>query len=212
MQILLISNESAPQILWGQPFPFDGSSYTHVQEPTTELLQATSICIDLSFEDALHRAGLYKEIGKPIMINSCNYTLQQLGITQQPILRFNNWPSFSQSNKLEIAVHDSSFSIFESIFQQWKIDTEKTSDTPGFVSARIVAMIINEAFLALEENVSTKQEIDTAMKLGTNYPKGPFEWCDVIGARNICELLETLAAHEPRYSPSLLLKQKANEQ
>ena len=42
-------------------------------------------------------------------------------------------------------------------------------------------MIINEAFLALQEGVSTKEEINTAMKLGTNYPLGPFEWVEKIG-------------------------------
>ena len=41
------------------------------------------------------------------------------------------------------------------------------------------------AYLALEEHVSTKEEINTAMKLGTNYPFGPFEWANAIGANNI---------------------------
>jgi len=45
-------------------------------------------------------------------------------------------------------------------------------DQPGFVTARVLSMIINEAWLALEEGVSTKAEIDIAMKLGTNYPLG----------------------------------------
>ena len=48
-------------------------------------------------------------------------------------------------------------------------------DIPGFISARVVSMIINEAYFALEEEVSSKEEIDTAMKLGTNYPYGPFD-------------------------------------
>ena len=40
-------------------------------------------------------------------------------------------------------------------------------------------------FLQLGENVSTRDEIDTAMKLGTNYPFGPFEWAEKIGLKNI---------------------------
>ncbi len=51
-----------------------------------------------------------------------------------------------------------------------------------------MAMIINEAWHALAEEVSTKNEIDTAMKLGTNYPYGPFEWAEKIGlGRHIIE-------------------------
>jgi 3-hydroxybutyryl-CoA dehydrogenase len=73
-------------------------------------------------------------------------------------------------------------------------------------------MIINEAYLALGEEVSTIPEIDTAMKLGTNYPNGPFEWCDLIGAANVSALLEKLSQQNTRYTPAPLLKQKINEQ
>ncbi len=58
-------------------------------------------------------------------------------------------------------------------------------DEPGFVSARIVSMIINEAYFTLEAGTSTKEEIDIAMKLGTGYPFGPFEWGEMIGLSRI---------------------------
>jgi 3-hydroxybutyryl-CoA dehydrogenase len=212
MQLLFISNEQQTDELWGQPFPFEGWHIPIAKEPTLELLQSTDLCIDLSFEEAVHRIDLYKTAGKPVMINSCIYTLEELHITKEPVLRFNHWPSFQQRVKLEIAVQESSLPVFESFFQQWKIDVEKTADVPGFVSARIISMIINEAYLALEEQVSTRAEIDTAMKLGTNYPKGPFEWCAAIGAAKVYSLLEKLAIAQPRYSPAALLKQKAHEQ
>ena len=66
-------------------------------------------------------------------------------------------------------------------------------------------MIINEAYFALEDNVSSKAEIDTAMKLGTNYPYGPFEWASVIGTENILTLLQKLYLTDSRYKPSQLL-------
>ena len=53
-------------------------------------------------------------------------------------------------------------------------------------------MIINEAFIALREGVSTKEEINTAMKLGTNYPYGPFEWAGKIGIERVNALLDKL--------------------
>jgi 3-hydroxybutyryl-CoA dehydrogenase len=212
MQLLLISNDPIPQTLWGKPFPFEACHVIVATEPNEELLQSANLCIDLSFEEKPHRIDLYKSSGIPVMINSCVFTLQQMQIIHQPVLRFNHWPTFNQRVKPEIAVNEGSLPVFESIFNKWEIEFEKTSDIPGFVSSRIVVMIINEAFLALEEQVSTMNEIDTAMKLGTNYPKGPFEWCDVIGAKNVFSLLETMAFHEIRYMPATLLKQKAHEQ
>jgi 3-hydroxybutyryl-CoA dehydrogenase len=61
----------------------------------------------------------------------------------------------------------------------------------------------------LEEKVSTKEEIDTAMKLGTSYPYGPFEWSRKIGVKNIFELLSVLAKTNARYEPAALLKDEA---
>jgi 3-hydroxybutyryl-CoA dehydrogenase len=78
-------------------------------------------------------------------------------------------------------------------------------DQPGFISARVIVMIINEAFLALGEGVSSKNDINTAMKLGTNYPYGPFEWAEKIGIKNIITLLKKMSATNPAYTPARLL-------
>lgn len=83
--------------------------------------------------------------------------------------------------------------------------------TPGLVGARTIAMIVNEAFFALEENVANKADIDTAMRLGTNYPFGPFEWAEKIGLQNIASLLQFLAKENSLYTPCNLLIQQANE-
>ena len=73
----------------------------------------------------------------------------------------------------------------------------------------MLAAIINEAYLSLEEEVSTKEEIDTAMKLGTNYPFGPFEWAVRIGIERIYELLKEMAVKDKHYEPAALLKKEA---
>ena len=76
------------------------------------------------------------------------------------------------------------------------------------ISPRIIAMIINEASYTLEEKTATKNDIDMGMRLGTNYPIGPFEWADKIGIRHVVEILEGLYISESdnRYIPSNLLK------
>jgi 3-hydroxybutyryl-CoA dehydrogenase len=66
-------------------------------------------------------------------------------------------------------------------------------------------MIINEAYLSLEEGVSSKEEMNTAMRLGTNYPYGPFEWAEKIGMEHIARLLQALSRQQVRYAPAPLL-------
>ena len=73
---------------------------------------------------------------------------------------------------------------------------------------RTIAMIVNEAYFALEANVSTKQDIDVAMKLGTNYPYGPFEWSKKIGLQEIYNLLNLLTTIDQKFTPCKLLEQE----
>jgi 3-hydroxybutyryl-CoA dehydrogenase len=78
------------------------------------------------------------------------------------------------------------------------------------VSLRVISCIVNEAFLALSEGVATAEDIDQAMKLGANYPKGPFEWVEEIGARSIVETLDSLkAANGDAYLAAPALRERA---
>jgi 3-hydroxybutyryl-CoA dehydrogenase len=139
---------------------------------------------------------------KPVFINSVIETLAQLQLPAN-VSRVNGWPGFLQRKIWEVTSNNKELSkkIFDAL--EWKIIFIK--DEPGLVAARIIAMIINEAFYAFKENVSTKKEIDLAMKLGTNYPFGPFEWAEKIGIQNVFDLLKKLSEKEERYIPSFNL-------
>ena len=78
------------------------------------------------------------------------------------------------------------------------------------MNIRIISMIINEAYYTVMEGTATKEDIDTGMKLGTNYPMGPFEWAGKWGIANIYELLEAmyLDSKDERYKICPLLKQE----
>lgn len=91
------------------------------------------------------------------------------------------------------------------------LDIEVVADRVGLVSMRVLAMIINEAAFALMEGVANAGDIDTAMKLGTNYPKGPLAWADAIGIDDVLAVLQALYEEyqEERYRPCVLLKQYA---
>ena len=78
---------------------------------------------------------------------------------------------------------------------------------------RILAMLINEAYDALFMQVASREDIDTAMKFGVNYPKGLLEWADEIGVDNVLTMLTDLFEEygEDRYRPNPLLKRKVRE-
>jgi 3-hydroxybutyryl-CoA dehydrogenase len=78
----------------------------------------------------------------------------------------------------------------------------------GFVTPRIVCMIINEAYFTVQEGTASREDVDQAMRLGTNYPKGPFEWCREAGIKSVYRLLEAMYedTREERYKICPLLK------
>lgn len=81
-------------------------------------------------------------------------------------------------------------------------------ESPGFVTSRINAMIGNEAFYMLEENIASAEDIDKAMKLGLNHPMGPFELVDLVGLDVRLSILEYL--HKTlgeKYRPCPLIRQ-----
>jgi len=85
------------------------------------------------------------------------------------------------------------------------------SDAPGLVVARTVAMLINEGADAVLQGVCTPEGADAAMKLGVNYPAGPFEWLAGWNETAVTELLDTLDAHYrgERYRVSPYLRRRA---
>jgi len=76
---------------------------------------------------------------------------------------------------------------------------------------RVVSMIINEAYYLLQERGAAANDIDAALKLGVNYPYGPFEWAEKIGIANIAQTLEAVYhdTHDERYKICPLLKKAA---
>jgi 3-hydroxybutyryl-CoA dehydrogenase len=70
----------------------------------------------------------------------------------------------------------------------------RAGDLHRYVFCRILAAIINEAAWAHHDNVASEADIDTAMKLGTSYPHGPFEWARRIGHERVVALLEAYHA------------------
>ena len=87
-----------------------------------------------------------------------------------------------------------------------------SSDYPGFISNRILMPLLNEAMLALEQGISTKEDIDKTMKLGMNHPMGPLELADFIGLDVTRDIMEVLYREfgDHRYKPPIILRNLVN--
>lgn len=82
------------------------------------------------------------------------------------------------------------------------------ADGPGLVRGRMIACIVNEAAGALQDRIASPHDIDTAMKLGANYPHGPLEWADHLGLDVVLRMMTALHEEwgEDRYRPAPLLR------
>lgn len=171
-------------------------------------IDSVDCIIDLLYNNSSERIVALEKTKAPLII--INSVLQPLMHFPENFVRINGWPTFLNRKIVEAAANkEVQKKQTEAIFSILEKTVEWVPDIVGFVTPRVVSMIINEAYFSLEENVSTKEETDIAMKLGTNYPFGPFEWAELIGIKNIFSLLETLSQSQKRYQPCTLLKQEA---
>lgn len=164
--------------------------------------------LDLKFINTAGRKTILQQLlPKPVLVNNVMDSLDEI---HSSFVRINGWNTFLSSALLEASCNNDEVKrSVENVFALFNKNVQWLPDEPGFISARVVSMIVNEAFLALAEGVSTKEEINTAMKLGTAYPYGPFEWAEKIGLQNIAKLLQKLSTTQPRYTPAELLMQEA---
>ncbi|MCW1095246.1 3-hydroxyacyl-CoA dehydrogenase [Streptomyces sp. RS2] len=97
------------------------------------------------------------------------------------------------------------------LFQALGKEVSVVGDVPGMIVARTVARIIDLAFDAVARGVATPEDVDTAMRLGVNYPLGPFEWNRRLGDTWARDLLSHIHEWEPsgRCAPSLALHRHA---
>ncbi len=180
---------------------------TRVYDPLEFTQINADVYIDLLFEFDANRVALLKTLMAPVMINDVSFPLKEIG---EPFIRFNGWSTFLDKPVIEASCMDDLKDTATSIFKTLDKKVEWVPDTPGFITPRIITMIINEAYYALGDGVSTKTDIDIAMKLGTGYPYGPFEWSSLIGLKNINELLQQLMKLDKKYSPAPALTKELN--
>ncbi len=156
--------------------------------------------------------------GKPsaVFFNTCKISLAELKRVggkqmQCTIFGFNGLPTMINRSILEVSVLKSEdIPDLKNLCEQLKTEYVLVDDRVGLVTPRIICMIINEAYYTVQEGTASREDIDLAMKLGTNYPYGPFEWTKKIGVKHVYELLEAIYedTKDERYKICPLLKKE----
>jgi 3-hydroxybutyryl-CoA dehydrogenase len=207
MRLLVVTSPALRVELQAQPFGATLSvEWLEEFSSPSEDVQYEA-CLDLLFKNTSERINWLKGLNTSlIIVSSMIDTIEEIG---ENFIRVCSWKTLLARKIVEASYRDEMLKEKATdVFAQLGRSTEWIPDIPGFVSPRIISLIINEAFLAMEEKVSVESEIDIAMKLGTNYPYGPFEWGRKIGFEEVYLLLLALSRTEKRYYPCGLLKDR----
>lgn len=151
----------------------------------------------------------------PIFVSALTYTVTEVAgglLHPNRVAGIQPW-GFETQSVLEISrpLQAEDETVWGNVLSFWRQrhkQVEAVEDAPGFVFPRILSLLVNEASYALMEDLASPEEVDAAMRLGTNYPHGPLEWADEIGLDEILSVLVALQAElgEERYRPSPLLR------
>jgi 3-hydroxybutyryl-CoA dehydrogenase len=194
-------------------------NYTFEQDhrEAERFIQSNDFVFDFILDEEPFQVEVYSDkASAKVFINTAKISLAELSNLaghqiKANIFGFNGLPTFLSRSILEVSALNP-VDVPGLVEQCKKLGTEflVVDDRVGLVTPRIVCMIINEAYYTVQEETATREDIDMAMKLGTNYPYGPFEWCNRIGVKHVYELLEAVYedTHDERYKICSLLKKE----
>ncbi|MBI3219736.1 MAG: 3-hydroxyacyl-CoA dehydrogenase [Bacteroidetes bacterium] len=186
--------------------------YLIAAEPTSDSVSTADVIFDFLVEE--ESLKLYANLKTPVFLNTVFTTLVSIkkkNPNLHSVFGFCGLPTFFNREVLEVSLLSAEQRTdLEKICQLLATDFAVVDDRVGLVTPRIICMIINEAYYTVQEGTASRADIDLAMKLGTNYPFGPFEWCKKIGIENVYQLLNTVYhdTYDERYKICALLKRE----
>ncbi|MGC1243044.1 MAG: 3-hydroxyacyl-CoA dehydrogenase family protein [Chryseosolibacter sp.] len=197
---------------------FGHHSLTHLEkrDDVEKNLDSHDVIFDFTADPAAEFISSCAGTPITVFVNTCYTSLAALLQTiDKPlhcrVFGFNGMPTLFNREFLEVSVAKAEdVMMLKSICRQLNTEYLLVDDRVGLVTPRVICMIINEAYYTVQEGTASREDIDLAMKLGTNYPYGPFEWCEKIGLGNVYELLQALYedTKDERYKIPALMKKE----
>ncbi len=198
-----------------------GDAHTYMFETdhreAERFIETNDLVFDFIIDEEPFQIDIYKNKSNAnVFFNAGKISLAELSNLAEHSIKanvfgFNGLPTFLNRKILEVSLLKSEHeNRLKEICATLNIEYLIVDDRVGLVTPRVVCMIINEAYYTVQEGTASREDIDKAMKLGTNYPHGPFEWCALIGIKHVYELLEALYedTHDERYKICSLLKKE----
>lgn len=197
----------------------EGHNYTFERDhrEAERFVQGSDLVIDFILDEDPFQVEIYTEkLNSKVFVNTAKISLAELSNLANHNLKsklfgFNGLPTFLNRSVLEASVlNPEDESQLAELCKTLNTEYLLVDDRVGLVTPRIICMIINEAYYTAEEGTASREDIDLSMKLGTNYPYGPFEWCERIGVKHVYELLEAVYedTHDERYKICSQLKKE----
>jgi 3-hydroxybutyryl-CoA dehydrogenase len=185
-------------------------NYTHVLNSLSNGKQLREADVVFDFFESGNSKDLqvYSALkDTPLFINTVFTTRSNISEQTRlsnPVIGFCGLPGFFNREILEVTYDDKQSQQLTAIAEKLNIKCIRVKDQVGMVTPRVVGMIINEAFETLQNGVASRSDIDLSMKLGTNYPFGPFEWSERIGVAKLRALLLAIQKEtgDSRYAPT----------
>ena len=200
----------------------EGGSYNVVSlDEAEESLDTIAMALEVTNLDLPEKRNLIQKLDQllspsiPILSTSLAVTATEIASwTKHPerICGFGTFAPIAERNLIEIApaLQTGEFALQQAqdFIQSLGKQTEIVVDEVGLVFPRILSLIINEAAFTLMEGTATAEDIDIAMRKGTNYPFGPLEWADKIGLDEVYAVVSGLHRNlgEERFRPAPLLR------
>jgi 3-hydroxybutyryl-CoA dehydrogenase len=172
---------------------------THHQQEGALLFNQQDVVFDFCIDKDHSQMEVYRDHpGVVAFLNTTKVSLTKLATSLNldincSLFGFAGLPTFLSRPVLETSLFKKGHtSKLEDICKNLNTEFQIVEDRVGLVTPRVICMIINEAYYTVEEGTASREDIDLAMKLGTNYPYGPFEWAQKIGVRNVYEVLSAV--------------------
>ena len=195
-----------------------GHDYTHLTsyELAEKILIDHDVIFNFPIDEVSKAFAMYARSPVTVFFNTCAVSLAGLVQATPVDLRclpfgFNGLPSLFNREFLEVSIlKQENLAHLKKMCEKLGSGYLQVDDRVGMVTPKVICMIINEAYYTAQEGTASREDIDLAMKLGTNYPYGPFEWCERLGLKNVYRVLEAIYddTKDERYKISALLKKE----